>query len=172
MHLDIGLPLLSELEQLCKAFWQNNSFQNHPLDQENSLSSNEQTQSLLRQSPSPKQCSDMDANNYAEPYHITPNQQQNITADIHSNGQQHAHNVFEGETEPQDTSRPCSRSTSTDLCKKDSESWEHNGITKQPNTQEEPSQPLKVKNPLGLSSRPRRSGSVQWDSSTEDSSFL
>uniref|UniRef100_A0A3Q0SJQ2 non-specific serine/threonine protein kinase n=1 Tax=Amphilophus citrinellus TaxID=61819 RepID=A0A3Q0SJQ2_AMPCI len=24
MHLDIGLPLLSELEQLCKTFWQNN----------------------------------------------------------------------------------------------------------------------------------------------------
>uniref|UniRef100_A0A669BGT6 LIM domain kinase 1 n=1 Tax=Oreochromis niloticus TaxID=8128 RepID=A0A669BGT6_ORENI len=27
MHLDIGLPLLSELEQLCKAFWQNNNHQ-------------------------------------------------------------------------------------------------------------------------------------------------
>ncbi|XP_028278193.1 LIM domain kinase 1-like [Parambassis ranga] len=172
MHLDIGLPVLSELEQLCKAFWQNNSYQNHPLDQENSLSSNEKTQSSLRQSPSPKQCSDMDANNYVEPNHITSNQQKNITAEIHSNGEQHTHNVLQGETEPQDMNQPCSRSTSTDLCKTGSETWEHNGVTKQPNAQEEPSQPLKVKNPLGLSNRPRRSGSAMWDSSTEDSSFL
>uniref|UniRef100_A0A7N6F9D0 LIM domain kinase 1 n=1 Tax=Anabas testudineus TaxID=64144 RepID=A0A7N6F9D0_ANATE len=29
MHLDIGLPLLSELEQLCQAFWQNHNHNDH-----------------------------------------------------------------------------------------------------------------------------------------------
>nr|XP_020473727.1 LIM domain kinase 1-like [Monopterus albus] len=70
MHLNIGLPLLSESEQLCRAFWNSHDQQNHAHHQDKTIISHEQTQcsSPQRQSPSHKQCSD-NANNHTKLNH-------------------------------------------------------------------------------------------------------
>uniref|UniRef100_A0A672GQ92 non-specific serine/threonine protein kinase n=1 Tax=Salarias fasciatus TaxID=181472 RepID=A0A672GQ92_SALFA len=46
MHLDIGLPQLSELEQLCRTFWQNHNHENLTHNRDESPVSHEQTQYL------------------------------------------------------------------------------------------------------------------------------
>lgn len=175
MHLDIGLPLLSELEQLRRAFWQNHNCQNHFHNQDKTLDSHEQTQCSqpYRQSPDPRRRSD-NANNHIEPNHLTQIQDQNSTPESHSEGQQLTHDTHDTRTEYDHLSKECNdhspdkcqtccRSASTDLGKNRSETYEHNNPSGQPKTQQETSQ---------RSNRPRRTCRVLWDRTTEDSSFL
>ncbi|KAM7398187.1 hypothetical protein PAMA_006198 [Pampus argenteus] len=170
MHLEIGLPMLSELEQLRRTFWQNHE-----------LNSHEQTRSSQpqNQSPDPTQSSD-NGNKHNEPIHLTQSQDQNSTPDSHSDREQHTHDHEDMRTENdhfclstdckdhlEEKSQRCCRSD-----KDTSETYEHSP-SRQPNTQCEPSQPLQVNNsPLRRSNRIRRTGRVLWDRSTEDSSFL
>lgn len=176
MHLDIGLPLLSELEQLRRAFWQNHNRHNHFHNQDKTLDSREQTQCSQphRQSPDPRRHSD-NANNHIEPNHLTQIQDQNSTPASHSEGQQLTHDNHDMRTEDdhlseecndhhsRDKCQTCCRSASTDLGKNGSETYEHNNPSGQPKTQQEASQ---------WSNRPRRTCRVLWDRTTEDSSFL
>ncbi|KAK2828220.1 hypothetical protein Q5P01_019254 [Channa striata] len=92
MHLDIGLPLLSELEHLSTAFWQSHSHQN----QDKTLHS--QTEFHCSQSPDKQQCSD-NANNHVDPDDHHQNQKQNDQPDSFFDGQQHIHNNSDLRTE-------------------------------------------------------------------------
>lgn len=177
MHLDIGLPLLSELEQLHRAFWQNHNNQNHPHDQDKTLDSHEQTQQLeqQRQRPDHRQTSD----NCTEPQKLIQILNQN--AESHSERQQCAHN-HNTRTEHNHLNEECSnhspdqkqtscRFVSTD--KNGSEAYEHNNCSDQPKTQQQASQLLQVNDTLlGRCNRPRRTCKVLWDRTTEESSIL
>ncbi|XP_045895767.1 LIM domain kinase 1-like [Micropterus dolomieu] len=182
MHLDIGLPLLSELEQLSRAFWQNHSQQNHSHIQHNTLDSHEQTHCSQpqRHSPDPKQSPD-NANNHIEPNHFTQSQDHDSTPDSHSDGEKHDMSTEQDHSclsrqhndHSHDKSQTCCRSTSTDSGKNGSEAYGHNNTSGKPKAQYEPSQALQDKNSLlGRSNRPRRTCRALWDRSTEDSSFL
>ncbi|KAM9728326.1 LIM domain kinase 1-like [Menidia menidia] len=166
MHLDISLPLLSELEQVSKAFWKNHQNQDDtPISHEQNCSPRE------GQGPGPAQCSDSD-NNQTEPNHISQSQGQCSTCESRKQVLQGSdkHDVRTGS---KDLNPPCCRSTSKDSGKTDCEPDEDSLITGQPNAQQDPSRLLQVKNlPPGRSNRPRRTCRAPWDTSTEDSSFL
>uniref|UniRef100_A0A3B4Y9K6 non-specific serine/threonine protein kinase n=1 Tax=Seriola lalandi dorsalis TaxID=1841481 RepID=A0A3B4Y9K6_SERLL len=186
MHLDIGLPLLSELEQLRRAFWENHNHQNPSHNQDNTQNPHEQTHCSQpqQQSPDPKQRSD-DSNNHTEPNRLTQSQDPNSTPDSHSDGQQHTCNNHDMRTEQdlsclnrectncsQDKSQ-CCRSSSIDSGKNGSETYEHNNLSGQEKVQHQPSQPLQVnRSLLGQSNRHRGTCRALWDRSTEESSFL
>ncbi|XP_042355747.1 LIM domain kinase 1-like [Plectropomus leopardus] len=179
MHLDIGLPLLSELEQLRRAFWQNHN-------QNKTLESHEQTHRSqpVRQSPDHERHLD-NPKNQKESNHLTQSQDQNSTPESHSDREQHTHDNHDMRTEhgrscsssdykdhAQNKSQTCCRSVKTALGENGSETYEHNNPIGQ-DTQDEPSQRLQVNNSLlGRSNRPRRTCRALWDRSTEDSSFL
>ncbi|XP_070699880.1 LIM domain kinase 1-like isoform X2 [Pempheris klunzingeri] len=175
MHLDIGLPLLSELEQLRKAFWQNHNHKNHPDNQDKTLNSHEQTHCSKpeRPSPDPKQCLD-NTYNHTESNHHTYSDGQHHTYDNSDRRTEHNKSCLSRECNDhsQDKRQMCCRSTSTGS-KNGSEACEHNNPSGQPEAQHELSQQLQVnKSQLGQSSRPRGTSKVLWDKSTEDSSFL
>ncbi|XP_037605748.1 LIM domain kinase 1-like [Sebastes umbrosus] len=185
MHLDIGLPLLSELEQLRRAFWQNPNHQNHSHNQDETLDSHEQTHRSQpqRQSPDPKPHSD-NANNHTEPNHLTQSQNQNSPPDSHSDVEQPTHDHHDTRTEhdhsclsrqckdhTQDKSQTCCRSTSADSGETGSETYEHKNPSRQPKAQDESSPPpLVINSLLCRSNRSRRTRRALR--STEDSSFL
>ncbi|XP_010737786.3 LIM domain kinase 1 [Larimichthys crocea] len=184
MHLDMGLPLLSELDQLRRAFWENHIQKNFFHEQDKMLVPPEQIHCSQpqRQSPSPKRCSD-DAKKHAELNNITQSQDQTSTLESHSDRQQHKHNNHGMRTVYKHMSGECNdhsqdkrqtgvRSTSTDR-KNESETNEHSNSVGQLISQYELSQPLQVNSPLlGRSNRPRRICRVLWERTTEDSSFL
>lgn len=112
MHLDMGLPLLSELEQLCKDFWQNNHHER-----------SEQTK------------------NHIELNQFTENKDQNGKLGSHTNHKQSAQSDLNVRTGSQSTKQSCCRSISTDLCNNGCETYEHNDPAEQPGAQCEFSQP-------------------------------
>ncbi|XP_035521912.1 LIM domain kinase 1-like [Morone saxatilis] len=185
MHLDIGLPLLSELEQLRRAFWQNHNHQNLFHNQDKTLDSHEKTHCSQpqRQSPDPERQSGT-ANNHIEPNHLTQSKDQNSTPDSHSDGEQHVHDNHDMRTKHEDLSgdcnnhsqnksQTCCRSTSPESSKSESETYEHNNPSGEPKAQHKLSQPPQVNNSLlGRSNRPRRTCKVLWDGTKEDISFL
>nr|XP_046266332.1 LIM domain kinase 1-like [Scatophagus argus] len=184
MHLDIGLPLLSELEQLCRAFWQVHNQQNHFPNQDKTLEPHVQNQCSepQRQSPNPKRRSHS-ANNHTEPNHFTQSQDQISTPESHLDEQQHMPDNHDMRTEhdhlsqecneySQDKSQKCCRSLSTDSGKNGSETYKQNNPSGQPKTQHEPSGPQVNNSLLGRSNRLRRTSRVLWDRSAENSSFL
>ncbi|GAA6219833.1 LIM domain kinase 1-like [Lates japonicus] len=170
MHLDIGLPLRSELEQLSKTFWQNHNIQDNIQD------SHEQTHCSQpqRQSPDPD-----NTNNHTESNHLTQSQDQDSIPDSHSDGQQNTQDDHGMRTEQvhsclkrecmnhsQDESQCCRTMTDAETCK-------HENHSGQENIQHEPSQSLQdSSSELDQSNRHRRTSRVLWDRSTEDSSFL
>ncbi|XP_056267551.1 LIM domain kinase 1-like isoform X2 [Pseudoliparis swirei] len=162
MHLDIGLPLLSELEQHRRAFWLKNSLHNHSRNQDRTLDSHEQTP----RSPPQRQSSDLmqhpdNAIPQIESNHLAQSPNQNTTPDSHSDGERHARGVT------------CSRSTSRDQGENGSETSVCKNPSGQPRAEDEPLPPLQVNHSLvGRSNRQRRTCRVLWDRSTEDSSFL
>lgn len=174
MHLDIGLPLLSELEQLRKAFWLVHNHQAPSDNRDDTLNSHEETPSEQpqRQSPDPDS-----ANNNTE-----QSQDPNSSPEGHSDGQQQQPNNHDTRTEnnhcclntesmndAQHKSQ-CCRSVNTDLS---SETYEHKNPSGQAKVRHSPSPPLQVSSSLqGKSNRLRRTSKVLWDRSTEDSSFL
>lgn len=153
MHLDIGLPLLSELEQLCQAFWQNHNQQNHSHNQDKAITSHEQ-----RESPDHAQHLD-NANNHIEPNHSfnSRRQNQNSEPDSYLVGQQHTHDNHEMRTGQDHFSL----------------SKECKSLSQNNNSGQESSQPLQVNNSvLGQCNKPGKISKAQWNSITDDSSFL
>lgn len=156
MHLDISLPLLSELEQVCRAFWKIHNQQNNTPDPRKTLMPPGQ------QSPR-SECSN-NANSRTEPGDFTRSRGQESSLDGSLNGVKNIHD--DGR---KDAIVSSSRSTSPDSGKTEGESYEHCDFTDQPKS----SEPPQVKNSLlARSSRPRGTCKVLWDRSTEDDSFL
>ncbi|KAM8899266.1 LIM domain kinase 1-like isoform 2-T4 [Spinachia spinachia] len=156
MHLNIGLPLLSELEQQTRVFWQNHNHQRPCHNQDKSLDGQEGTlrSQLRREGSGPTQYRDR-GNNHTQP------QTKNSIPGTHS------------ETEPPARDLTCYRLASTDPGKHGSETDERADPSVQPKAEDDPLQPLQVNlTLLGHSNRPRRTCRVLWDTSTEDSSFL
>lgn len=160
MHLDIGLPLLSELEQLGRGFWKNNNHQNHNQDQ--TVISEEQTQSSEphRLGSTPKQCSDN--GNHTETNHCSQSQDENSAPGSHSDGEQNTYDTFDVRSGSQGTNLSRHRSTSPNLCKNGSESYETGQLKEQ----------FQDKNSIPCHSNRPTLYSAMWDSSAEDSSFL
>ncbi|XP_062261645.1 LIM domain kinase 1-like [Platichthys flesus] len=166
MHLDIGLPLLSELEQLCRAFWKNHTQLNDSHNQSNTLSSHELTHCSQRrgQSPEPKGCTD-NANDHMESSHLPQSQDQDSKPDSHLDGQ---HHTDDSRTEHDlsclsrdcvnhsPDNRKCCMSASGESDKDRSETCESGRV--QVNS--------------SLLCQHRKTCRVLWDRSTEDSSFL
>eukprot|EP00066_Takifugu_rubripes_P020409 XP_011609675.1 PREDICTED: LIM domain kinase 1 isoform X1 [Takifugu rubripes] len=144
MHLDIGLSLLSELEQLRKNFWGNHQDHNH--NQEEPLGSQEQAHPQ-RRSPDDK-----------GPQHLSQIQDQYHTAESHL-GQQHPQDsdVMRSDKNPLDKNPTCCRSDKTEP--KQNKKQSH-----QP--QED------IAQILHRPSNGLRTCSALWDRSTEDSSLL
>lgn len=180
MHLDIGLPLLSELDQLSRTFWHTHKHQKQSLNQIMTLSSHEQKHSPKPQSPVPKQSDD--ANNHQKPNHLTQTQDKISTSETRLDGEQLTHDPHEMRIMPDpsymsqdhapDNSQRSCKSTYKDSGKDRSETYELN-LAGQPIPQHEPLQPLQVDNSLpSPSNKPKRICSVLWNRTTEDSSFL
>ncbi|XP_072231458.1 LIM domain kinase 1-like [Leuresthes tenuis] len=151
MHLDISLPLLSELEQVCRDFWKNNALVSH----QQNCSQQE------GRSSSPTPCSDTQSN-HTEPDGVPQGQSSTPGGHLNANGE----DGHDGRNGSKDTSQGC---RSTGNC----EPNEDREATGQPTAQQQPSQPLQVNNsPLGRSNRPRRTCRVLWDRCSEDDSFL
>lgn len=147
MHLDIGLPLLSELEQLCRTFWQNHNQQN----QDVALNSQQK-----RQSPDHTQHWE-NANNHIKPNNLSLSQDQNSAPDSYLVNKQNTHDKHGTRTEQDNSSL--------------SEDCENN--SQDTSSAHEHSQPLQVSNAVvDHRNMPRRTSSVQWNRSTDDSSFL
>ncbi|MEQ2161243.1 hypothetical protein GOODEAATRI_007809 [Goodea atripinnis] len=113
MNLDISLPLLSELEQLCRAFWKNHQNQaaNH---NETPVSCKQTISETRRGNLSPKLCSD-EANSHTDA---------------------HGHNV---RTKSQHIDQSCCDSINSDSGNSECESYEDGNIKEQAKSQHEPS---------------------------------
>ncbi|XP_012736670.2 LIM domain kinase 1 [Fundulus heteroclitus] len=158
MNLDISLPLLSELEQLCRAFWRNRTDQDEAGSRDGAPVSCEQSFSeTRRENLSPKLGPDK-ANSHTGPNHCPHYRGPNDRGDKDVNGEQH-----KVTTEPQLTDRSCCESIHSG--RSESEAHEDGDVKGQAKCQQQSS-------PLGRSNRTRRTCRVLWDKSTEDSSFL
>lgn len=160
MHLDINLPLLSELEQLCKAFWKNH---NHTHNQDKALVPlEEKCLEPDQKSPSPK-----------ESNHPCQSHSQNSPHKSDLNSEQHTpENPNNVKTGSQDSNSSC-RSVCENVDRSPWETDKDSEFAAQPNSQHEPLKPLQVSSPLlSNSSRSKRTSQVLWDKSTEDSSLL
>lgn len=175
MNLDICLPLLSELEQLRRNFWQNYNHQNHSQHQKRTLDSDEQNHFPQLQGGSSRKSSDI-ANNCRRPHRLPQSHDQNSSCESDLDRDQPdtrivpepSHLSQECKDRAQDNSHKCCRSTGKDKC----ESSDPNS-TEQPVPQHEPLHPLQVNNSLSSpSNRLRRMCRVPWNRTTEDSSFL
>ncbi|XP_074528465.1 LIM domain kinase 1-like [Halichoeres trimaculatus] len=186
MNLDIGLPLLSEYEQLRRAFWNNQNHQHHHHNLDMTLDSHGQTHSSRSQKASTdtKLCSD-DVSNHRENYHLTQRLDSSSTSNSHVDKDKHTQDSHDRKTESNKSTsgkkyESCSQEkrlfckfTSKDSSKNGFETSKHSSPSGQLKSKNEPSKPLQVNNsPLDRSDGPRRLCRVQWDSSTEDNSFL
>lgn len=142
MHMDIGLHLLSELDQLCKTFWQNRSNQNliHSKD-----------------GPRPQVEKENNSQNGVQGHFEKLNSRQDTTTTERS----HPREECTGLSLDQ-----CQNSCSSAGIESVTETHENNSTSGQPQTQKEVSEPV-----AGQSNRPRRICSVLWDKSTEESSW-
>ncbi|XP_062414157.1 LIM domain kinase 1-like isoform X2 [Pungitius pungitius] len=146
MHLNIGLPLLSELEQQSRVFWHNHNHQRPCHNQDDTLDGQERTRRSepRRQSCGPIQHSD-DANNHTEL------QTKKSIPESHSEGEPPTRDLTGYRSETNERADPSGKKKAED----------------------EPFQPPQVNlTLLGRTNRPRRTCRVLWDTSTEDSSFL
>lgn len=155
MHLDIGLCLLSELEQLRRNFWENHQEGEHK--QDGPPGSGDQTQPQ-RRSADPRQDS-ASANDDKGPNHLSQIKDQYLPAKSRLGQQrpQDGHVMRSGDNH---LDKGCKNET---CCR-----WDKN----EPNQQDETSQE-ELGQALGSPSNGhRRTCSAVWDRSTEDSSLL
>lgn len=171
MHLDIGLPLLSELEQLLRAFWQSHNPQIHFDKPDKSLVSHEPTKS---QRQGPDRGHSDDSNKHAGPNRLTQKQGQNCMTESSLKGQQHVHDNPDTRTETNHLSKECNKHSpeqNQTRCRSVSTDSDANWPCEQHNCsglpQQEVSQTL-----FGQSSSSRRTCKVLWDRTTENSSVL
>lgn len=161
MHLDIGLPLLSELEQLRRAFWQNRSHQDLLHSQDETPDSPD----LQRCSPNPKRRSNT-AKSPAEPNHLTQSQEQFDALKSHLHGHEETLSNYEMTQQESDS---CPQDQSQTFCKSATTDSDHKGF----DSEHQASQPQEVKNSqLGQPNRIQKICRVLWDRTTEGSSFL
>ncbi|XP_029029898.1 LIM domain kinase 1-like [Betta splendens] len=177
MHLDIGLPLLSEIEQLCRDFWTNYNNQSRSDKQDNtSLNLTTCLQQEGERLDHKQYCDN--TGNHKEPNHLSLSQDQNSAPDRYLDGQQHTHCDIESEQNHSNLSEEFknhsqdkslySRSTNADFSKNGSGTYEHNI-----SLGHEPSQPLQVNTMvLGQCNRPRSTSRAQWNKSPDDGSVL
>uniref|UniRef100_A0A7N8Y5F9 LIM domain kinase 1 n=1 Tax=Mastacembelus armatus TaxID=205130 RepID=A0A7N8Y5F9_9TELE len=158
MHLNIGLPLLSELEQLCRAFWEKHNHHDY---------------FHTHCSPPQRQSPDHMQHSYNEKKHIEHNQlsqgqDQNSAPDSHlDTTQQH---VCDDQAMSTDYGHSClSRECENHSQDRNGfETYEHSNPSRHKH-----SQLLQVRKQVpGQSNRPGRTHRALWDRSTEDSSFL
>lgn len=147
MHLDIGLSLLSELEQLRKTFWENHQDRNH----------NQEQTHPQRRNPDHRQHSGH-SNKDTRPNHFSQIQDQYHTPESHL-GQQHSQDshVMRSDKNHMDKNPTCCRSDKT----------EPNQDNKQSHQPQEDIAQILRRPSNGL-----RTCSALWDRSTEDSSLL
>lgn len=174
MHLDIGLPLLSELDQLRRTFWQNHKLQNSFHNQDKTLESPQQVHCLQPQKQSTDRTEVLNASNHTELNQLTQSQDRNSSPDKPSDRQNHevrSENNHQSE-DSEDKRQTCCTSTDTHSDKNGSETNENNNPSAQPKCQREPSRPLQVNNSLRSQSSIPRTCRASWDKASEDSSFL
>ncbi|KAM3869173.1 LIM domain kinase 1-like [Diretmus argenteus] len=168
MHLDIGLPLLSELEQHSRAFWQNYDYHHHSHNQDGTVSPDHlHSPQSQRCSLDAKHCPDTTSNH---PINLSQSPDQNSTPHGLADAQEHKqdHNQSCLDTEHKDQTQSNHSSVSRDSNKEGSENCEHNNHSGDPKPQHEPPKQQQDRRPH----RPRRTCRVVWDTTTEDSSFL
>lgn len=186
MNLDIGLPLLSEYEQLRRAFWNNQNHQHHSHNLDTTLDSHGQNHSSRsqKQSSETKLCSDnvidhIELNHQTQ--RLVPSNTSNSCVDKDKHTQDNHDKKTENNQSCFSKKRDCCshekrhfcKSTSKDSSKNGCETSKNSSTSVQPKSKNEPSKPLQVNNSqLDQSDGPRRMCRVQWDSSTEDNSFL
>lgn len=141
MHMDIGLHLLSELDQLCKTFWQNRSNQNliHNKD-----------------GPRPQVENEKNSQNGVRGQFEKLNSQKDTTTTECSRPAGECTGLA------LDRRQNCCSSAGEES---GTETRENNSSSGQPQTQKEVSEPV-----AGQSNRRRRICSVLWDKTTEESS--
>lgn len=192
MHLNIGLPLLSELEQLRSSFWKKYIHQNHCISQDNSTNSPKQTECVQQSNSTIKSTGSMlcvdNENNQIEP-HLTQNQDKNGSPDSHSDEDLLVldHYQKQSESERSCQKKDCkkhfmSHGCSQKICRSISKDANkdtcvncgcNNNTTGQKKLQHEPSEPLHENNSLqGQTNKLQRTCSVSWDTSKEDNSYL
>lgn len=98
MHLDIGLPLLSETEQLCRAFWKNYNNQSCSDNQDNNSSNPTPCPQPQRERLDNEQCWDR-ADNHTEPKHLSLSHDQNSAPDTGLDRLQHTHHNHDMKSE-------------------------------------------------------------------------
>lgn len=158
MHLDIGLSLLSELQQLRKNFWKNH--RDHVHNQDKPAGSQEQTQSERRSSDHRKHSAN--ANNVKGPNHLSQIKDRYDTPESHL-GQQHPQDSHVMGSENNHTDKECKYEI---CCRSDkNEPKQQKKYSQQP--QEEITEAL-----CSPSNGLRRTCSALWDRSSEDSSVL
>lgn len=158
MHLDIGLCLLSELEQLRKNFWQNH--QAHVHTQDKPPGSQEQAQPQRRSSDHRQHSTN--TNNHKGPNSLSQIKDQYHTPESQS-GQQHPRDSHGMRSENNHMDEECQNETCCQSDKNEPNQQEKN--SHQP--QEDMAQAL-----CSPSNGVRRTCSALWDRSTEDSSLL
>lgn len=165
MHLDIGLPLLSELDQLRKTFWQNRNYQNLTHNEDKSPDSCEESGCSQPQRQSAETRSQPESANNNQ--NRTQSRLERLNSQ-HSQDERTERGILSGEcTENSpDKCRNCCSSAGRQSGQNGSEPYENNP-SGQPQSQREASESL-----LGKSNSLRRICGVQWDRSTEDSSLL
>lgn len=177
MHLDIGLPLLSEFEQLRKVFWNNQNHQFQLDNQDTTVASHEKTYCSWTQIQScdAKRCAE-NRINHNTCNHNAHKQDQSSTSDSHAAKDDHEIRTVHKQSLSRDSKdysqskAPLCKSTSIDLSNCGFETHPHTSPTGQANAKNEPRQ---VNNSLlDRSNGPRRIRSVLWDGSTEDDAPL
>lgn len=142
MHMDIGLHLLSELDQLCKTFWQNGNNAN-----------------LIHNKDGPKpqvENANSNQNGVQSPFkRLIPQEDTTMTGCSHLGGECYGLSLDQ-----------CQNSFSSAGIESGTETGNENNNTSG-QTQNEVSEPR-----TGQSSRPRRICSALWDKSTKDSSWI
>lgn len=173
MHLDIGLPLHSELDQLRSSFWE--KYLNHITCEDTNTNciqqaDNEQQSNMTNS----KQCLDNE-NNQTELPPVSQSVENNCVSDSHSDDDQLRPDEYKKRT---DSSRICPRKDckkhfmsngcSQKICRSLAKeaNYKCNNSTLQ-KKQHETSQPLHKNN--CLNNKPRRLCRVPWDRSKEDS---
>lgn len=175
MHLDIGLPLHSEVEQLRSNFWK--KYPNHIICEDiNTYCIQQVNNEQQSDRTDSKQCLNNE-NNQTEISPVSQSVETNGTSDSHSDEDQLIPDEYKKRT---DSSRICpkkeckkhfmSNGCSQKICRAKDANCKCRNAASQKKQQHEPSQPLHKNNCLqSRTNKPHRLCRVPWDRSKEDS---
>lgn len=170
MHMDIGLPLLSELEQIRQTFWQLHplSINQHPLPAPDHVAPEPQKLCINHD-----HSMDNDHNHLGPPSLNQDRIQNGSELQNHRQSTEHCHTLDKGPDNSQSNNHNCpQQSKNRDPNQDCSKSCEHNRNQPVPNTVHNgPVHHILSPKPSRVH-RPRRICRVLWDRTTEESSFL